>query len=77
MNKPLLCQAPDRDMPKLKCGHPLPCPYHTAIVDVSSDPAEVRIPITARAALRNRHHLEDVAAVLLVDMGFENRKESA
>lgn len=65
-HKPLTCQAPDRDVSKLKCGHPLPCPYHTAIIDLSNDPAEVRIPITAKAALRNHHRLEDVAAVLLV-----------
>lgn len=22
------CQAPDRDVRKLKCGYPLPCPWH-------------------------------------------------
>lgn len=22
------CQKPDRDVPKLICGHPLPCPHH-------------------------------------------------
>ena len=25
------CQKPDRDEPKLKCGYPLPCPYHDKI----------------------------------------------
>lgn len=64
--QPLICNAPDKDMPKLKCGYPLPCPHHTAIIDVSDDPAELRIPITAKAALRNRHHLENIAAVLLI-----------
>ena len=53
--------------PGLICGYPLPCPKHTVIIDVSTDPAEVRIPITAKDALRNRHHLEDIAAVLLID----------
>lgn len=28
------CQQPDRDEPKLVCGYPLPCPHHTAIVDL-------------------------------------------
>jgi len=27
-----LCVCPDRDVPALLCGHPLPCPYHTIIV---------------------------------------------
>ena len=65
--KGLFCKSPDRDVPGLKCGHPLPCPQHTAIVDISHDIAELRIPITAKAALRGRHRLEDIAAVLLID----------
>jgi len=28
----LYCKRPDRDSPKLKCGHPLPCPWHTVVV---------------------------------------------
>lgn len=66
MKNDLTCRAPDRDVPGLTCGYPLPCPHHTAIVDISHDVAELRIPITARAALRGRHHLEDIAAVLLI-----------
>jgi len=23
-----MCQKPDRHEPRLKCGHPLPCPWH-------------------------------------------------
>ena len=23
-----MCQAPDRDVPGLVCGYPLPCPHH-------------------------------------------------
>ena len=65
--KDLTCKAPDRDCDGLRCGHPLPCPYHTAIIDVSEDPAQVIIPITAKAALRGKHHLEDIAATLLID----------
>lgn len=29
------CCRPDRNEPKLRCGYTLPCPYHTAILDVS------------------------------------------
>lgn len=63
----LKCKAPDRHVPKLICGYPLPCPWHTAIIDVSDDPAELRIPITAKAALKGKHHLEDITAILLID----------
>ena len=66
----LFCKArDDKNGPSggLVCGYPLPCPYHTAIIGVSEDPAEVRIPITAKDALRGRHHLEDIAAILLID----------
>ena len=27
-----ICSVPDRDVPALVCGHPLPCPHHTTIV---------------------------------------------
>lgn len=27
-----MCEKPDRDAPKLRCGYPLPCPWHTMIV---------------------------------------------
>lgn len=28
-----LCVCPDKDVPSLFCGHPLPCPYHTIIIE--------------------------------------------
>ena len=31
------CQRPDRDAPGIVCGHPLPCPYHTVIIEVSGE----------------------------------------
>lgn len=36
------CKHPDRDVPGLVCGHPMPCPYHTIIVDVESK--QITIP---------------------------------
>ncbi len=27
------CERPDRHVPKLMCGHPLPCPHHTVVID--------------------------------------------
>lgn len=66
--KTLTCKAVDDEHTGgLVCGYPLPCPHHTAIIDVSEDPAQVIIPITAKDALRGRHHLEDIAAILLID----------
>ena len=31
------CKQPDRDVPALVCGYPLPCPHHTAMID-TTDP---------------------------------------
>lgn len=36
----LRCQRPDRDEARLTCGYPLPCPWHTAVIDG----ANVRLP---------------------------------
>lgn len=38
----LICKRPDRDAPKLKCGYPLPCPYHTIVVLEKDLPALVQ-----------------------------------
>ncbi len=47
---PPTCRKPDRDMPKLVCGYPLPCPYHTAIIDLGAKPVPtVTIPVTSDA----------------------------
>lgn len=43
------CRHPDRDVPKLMCGYPLPCRWHTAIVDLGAEPATVTIPVTSDA----------------------------
>jgi len=40
------CTQPDHDEPRIECGAPLPCPYHTSIVDVSGRPATVTTPAT-------------------------------
>jgi len=41
------CRHPDRDVPKLMCGYPLPCPWHTVTIDVSA--GTVTIPIASDA----------------------------
>lgn len=32
------CTKPDRDVPALQCGYPLPCPHHTVRVAVVVPP---------------------------------------
>lgn len=47
------------------CGRPLPCPYHTAIIDPNAKPvATVTIPVTADAALRERDRLASIGVWL-------------
>jgi hypothetical protein len=60
----LTCEQPDRDCPKLMCGHPLPCPWHTAVLHIDKTPPTVEIPSTAKGALQSRRKLAEVAEVL-------------
>ena len=41
MNEHTTCRHPDKDVPGLKCGHPLPCPWHTATIVPDADPPMV------------------------------------
>jgi hypothetical protein len=41
------CRHPDRDCAKLMCGYPLPCPWHTVVVDVERE--TVTIPFQSDA----------------------------
>ena len=58
--KTLTCQQADHDVPGLVCGFPLPCPYHTAIIDTEPDPPTVEVPVTATAAKRHIRKLSDI-----------------
>ena len=40
------CQKPDRDSPGIICGYPLPCPYHTVVIDTTGTVPTVTIPVT-------------------------------
>ena len=62
-NRTRTCRHPDRDCAKLMCGYPLPCPWHTVIVDLQADPPTVTIPVTSDA-LRHRERLGDIADAL-------------
>jgi hypothetical protein len=65
------CQRSDRHSPTMTCGYPLPCPWHTVIIDapggLNSDarPATVTIPVTSSAMLSpTRERLGEVARAL-------------
>ncbi len=60
----MTCRSPDRGFPKLVCGHPLPCPWHTARIDLTLEPPVVEIPVTAKAALRATGRLAKIAEIL-------------
>lgn len=60
----LTCKHPDRDCPKLMCGHPLPCPYHTAQIDLTKNPPTIIIPVTSEVAWKNRTKLSEIAEIL-------------
>ena len=51
MNKLLMCKENDIDVPGLECGHPLPCPRHTVIIDTEPNPPTITIPVTNKKAL--------------------------
>lgn len=42
-----ICKRSDIDVPELLCGHPLPCPWHTILIDTKPTPPTVTIPATA------------------------------
>lgn len=57
------CRHPDRDEPKLVCGYPLPCPWHTVTVDMQATPPTVTVPVTSDA-MRPLQRLGDVVDAL-------------
>lgn len=39
------CNRPDRDQPKILCGYPLPCPWHTAVIHADKQPPTLEVPV--------------------------------
>ncbi len=68
--KRLFCQRPDRDSPGTICGYPLPCPWHTAVIDLAPDPPTVTIPVTASPSVNplTLQRIKRVANVLADDI---------
>jgi len=48
------CEQPDREVPELVCGHPLPCPWHTVTIDLADVPPSIRVPITNPRAVNRK-----------------------
>lgn len=57
---PKMCNQPDRDVPKIKCGYPLPCPYHTVVVEEGY----VKVPEKAKIGRRELQKLHEIAKVI-------------
>jgi len=57
------CDKPDRDVPGIRCGYPMPCPWHTFIVEQATGillipdaatPAQIEKAKIVRDALTRR-----------------------
>lgn len=57
----LHCTKPDKDFPRLECGHPLPCPWHTVTVDTTATPPTITEPTTGYVVRRQRLRLRKIA----------------
>lgn len=65
MNERAYCKHPDRHVPGIVCGHPLPCPYHTVIVDETGEVPVINMPITINKKQLKR--IKDIANILKDD----------
>jgi hypothetical protein len=54
------CNQPDRDVPKLKCGYPLPCPFHTVVVHPGTDRTTLEVPVEANVSETIKARLLDI-----------------
>jgi hypothetical protein len=57
------CTQPDHDEPRLVCGYPLPCPWHTVILET----AEVSIPATLPTSNATVSRLKEIADALTAE----------
>jgi len=51
------CKHADRHYPKLRCGYPLPCPFHTATIEDGA----VFQPVTLKLEKTHIRRLLDIA----------------
>lgn len=61
------CRHPDRDEPRMMCGYPLPCPHHTAVINLAEQ--TVTIPLASDAMKSPmREHVGDIGRALASGM---------
>ncbi len=58
------CKQSDHDNPRLQCGYPLPCPFHTVIIDTTKEITTVEVPVSRNLSIRQGVLLKDVALAL-------------
>jgi len=58
----------------MMCGYPLPCPWHTASIDLGANPPTVTIPVTSDA-IHVRDRLGQIAEALSSDLPEEPTDE--
>ncbi len=59
------CKKPDREVPEIICEQPLPCPYHTVIIDMQESPTII-IPVTIGKRINKKllNRLKKIAMIL-------------
>lgn len=66
------CNKPDRDAikrnpnTKMECGYPLPCPYHTIVIDLTESPTTT-IPPNNKLDKTTREHVSEIVNALKED----------
>ena len=63
------CNKPDRDVPEIICGFPIPCPYHTVIIDLKENPPMIKVPATEIKHInrKNLNRIKKIANILKED----------
>jgi len=59
------CKQPDRHVPGMKCGYPLPCPHHTVIIDLQQE--TIKVPVGNATAQRIPDRLIAIGEALSAD----------
>jgi hypothetical protein len=58
------CKHVDRDASVTICGYPLPCPWHTLVVDLGKSPIVVSQPSTVHITNKQRRRVIEIADAL-------------
>lgn len=66
------CNQLDRDVKAIRCGYPLPCPYHTLVITPTDGEAGLYIPPLMESKItKSRKTMERVISVAKV---FDKKK---